>query len=78
MDDFLGEERDLMGKITGFLEIERLERGYEPAADRVRHFKEFVLDPGEAEIMETLESEILADLGYPDPYAAEKQTQAVS
>ena len=35
-------------------------------------------DPGEAEIMETLESEILADLGYPDPYAAEKQTQAVS
>jgi glutamate synthase (NADPH/NADH) small chain len=40
-----------MGKITGFLEIERQERGYEPAADRVRHFKEFVIAPGEAELV---------------------------
>jgi glutamate synthase (NADPH/NADH) small chain len=32
-----------MGKITGFLEIERRDRGYEPAADRVRHYREFVL-----------------------------------
>ena len=39
-----------MGKVTGFLEIEREDRAYQPAADRVRHFKEFVLDPGEAEI----------------------------
>jgi glutamate synthase (NADPH) small chain len=37
-----------MGKITGFLEIERRDRGYEPAADRVRHYHEFVIPLGEA------------------------------
>ncbi len=30
-----------MGKPTGFLEIERHDRGYEKAAERVRNFKEF-------------------------------------
>ncbi len=39
-----------MGKVTGFLEIERQDAAYEPAADRVRHFKEFVIVPDEAEI----------------------------
>ena len=32
-----------MGKVTGFLEIERQERKYTPAADRLRHYKEFVI-----------------------------------
>jgi glutamate synthase (NADPH) small chain len=32
-----------MGKITGFLEIDRQERKYAPAADRVRHYSEFVI-----------------------------------
>ena len=32
-----------MGKITGFLEIERQDRKYTPAADRVRHYNEFVI-----------------------------------
>ena len=32
-----------MGKITGFLEIDRQERKYAPAADRVRHYNEFVI-----------------------------------
>ncbi|MEM9681885.1 MAG: glutamate synthase subunit beta [Pseudomonadota bacterium] len=32
-----------MGKVTGFLEIGRHERGSEPAGDRVRHFREFVI-----------------------------------
>ncbi len=32
-----------MGKITGFLEIDRQERKYAPAADRIRHYKEFVI-----------------------------------
>jgi len=40
-----------MGKITGFLEIEPQDRAYEPAADRVRHYKEFVIAPSEAEIV---------------------------
>ncbi len=38
-----------MGKPTGFLEIERRDRGYEPAAERTRSYKEFArrLTPGE-------------------------------
>lgn len=31
-----------MGKITGFLEIERLDRGYEKPDARVKHFNEFI------------------------------------
>ena len=32
-----------MGKITGFLEIDRFERRYAPAAERIRNYKEFTL-----------------------------------
>ena len=32
-----------MGKVTGFLEIDRQDRRYKPAADRIRHFKEFMI-----------------------------------
>ena len=32
-----------MGKITGFLEIDRQDRAFMPAGDRVRHFREFVI-----------------------------------
>ena len=32
-----------MGKVTGFLEIDRHDRRYAPAADRVRHYREFVI-----------------------------------
>jgi glutamate synthase (NADPH/NADH) small chain len=32
-----------MGKVTGFLEYERLEEGYEPVAQRVKNYKEFVI-----------------------------------
>ncbi len=32
-----------MGKVTGFLEIDRHERTVKPAADRIRNFKEFVI-----------------------------------
>ncbi|MGI6244191.1 MAG: glutamate synthase subunit beta [Pseudochelatococcus sp.] len=32
-----------MGKVTGFLEYDRQEGKYEPAGDRVRHFREFTL-----------------------------------
>ncbi|MGV3651308.1 MAG: glutamate synthase subunit beta [Devosia sp.] len=37
-----------MGKITGFLEIDRRDRKYAPAADRVRHYEEFVIPLGDA------------------------------
>jgi glutamate synthase (NADPH/NADH) small chain len=39
-----------MGKITGFLEIEREDRDYAPVSERVRHFREFVLPPDDAEL----------------------------
>lgn len=32
-----------MGKVTGFLEYERIEEGYEPIPQRVRNYKEFVI-----------------------------------
>jgi glutamate synthase (NADPH) small chain len=32
-----------MGKVTGFLEIDRQDRKYAPAADRVRHYNEFII-----------------------------------
>ena len=40
----------LMGKITGFLEIERQDRAYEPAADRIRHYREFLVPLSDAEV----------------------------
>ncbi len=37
-----------MGKITGFMEIERLEEGYKPVPERLKHYKEFVITLDEA------------------------------
>jgi glutamate synthase (NADPH) small chain len=37
-----------MGKITGFMEIERLEEGYKPVPERLKHYKEFVIGLDEA------------------------------
>ncbi|MEH2510677.1 glutamate synthase (NADPH/NADH) small chain [Nitrobacteraceae bacterium AZCC 1564] len=39
-----------MGKVTGFLEIERSERQYTPVAERVKHFKEFVIPLSEKDV----------------------------
>ncbi len=39
-----------MGKVTGFLEIDRQEPAYEPASDRIRHFREFIVPMEEAEV----------------------------
>ncbi|MDP1968885.1 MAG: glutamate synthase subunit beta [Burkholderiaceae bacterium] len=32
-----------MGKITGFMEYPRIEEGYKPVAERLKHYKEFVI-----------------------------------
>ena len=32
-----------MGKVTGFMEFDRLDRGYAPVDERTRHYKEFVI-----------------------------------
>ena len=41
-----------MGKVTGFMEYERIEEGYKPEAERLKHYKEFVvaLNPAQAKI----------------------------
>ncbi|CAM5792330.1 glutamate synthase subunit beta [Rhizobacter fulvus] len=38
-----------MGKVTGFMEYERLEEGYAPVAERKQHYKEFVIGLKEAD-----------------------------
>ena len=39
-----------MGKITGFMEIDRAERPYAPATERVKHYKEFVAPLSEKDV----------------------------
>ena len=39
-----------MGKVTGFLEFEREDRDYQPIAERIKHWHEFVLPLPEKEI----------------------------
>jgi glutamate synthase (NADPH) small chain len=41
-----------MGKVTGFLEIERHDRKYTPVAERLKHFKEFVVPLSEKDTRE--------------------------
>ena len=41
-----------MGKPTGFLEFDRRDRSYAPAADRVQHFREFVIPLEENDVRE--------------------------
>ena len=41
-----------MGKVTGFMEFERLEEGYKPVTERLKNYKEFVvgLDDAQAKV----------------------------
>jgi glutamate synthase (NADPH) small chain len=39
-----------MGKVTGFLEIDRQDQKYQPASDRIRHFREFTLRLSDDEV----------------------------
>ncbi len=52
-----------MGKPTGFMEYERLERSYKPPADRVQHFREFVIPLEDAEV--SLQGARCMDCGIP-------------
>ncbi len=38
-----------MGKVTGFMEYERIEEGYKPVAERLKHYKEFVIGLDDAQ-----------------------------
>lgn len=39
-----------MGKVTGFLEIDRQVHKYQPASDRIRHYREFTLPMSDKEV----------------------------
>ncbi len=52
-----------MGKVTGFLEYERLEEGYEPVPKRIKNWKEFVI--GLSEEQSTVQSARCMDCGTP-------------
>lgn len=39
-----------MGKVTGFLEIDRQTAKYQPASDRIRHFREFTIRMSDQEV----------------------------
>jgi glutamate synthase (NADPH/NADH) small chain len=52
-----------MGKPTGFKEYERQERSYAPAADRVQHYREFVIPLGDNEL--SLQGARCMDCGIP-------------
>ena len=39
-----------MGKVTGFLEIDRQDPKYQPASDRIRHFREFTLPVSDTDV----------------------------
>ena len=32
-----------MGKVTGFMKYERIEEGYKPVSECLKHYKEFVI-----------------------------------
>jgi len=38
-----------MGKTTGFMEYERIEEGYKPVPERLKHYKEFVIGLDESQ-----------------------------
>lgn len=52
-----------MGKVTGFLEFERLEEGYEPVEKRLKNYKEFVI--GLAEDQSKIQGARCMDCGTP-------------
>ena len=63
-----------MGKVTGFLEIEREDRDYEPVAERVKHWREFVLPLPEKEIRE--QAARCMDCGVPYCHGTSRLTGA--
>jgi len=63
-----------MGKVTGFLEIEREDRDYQPVAERVKHWHEFVLPLPEKEIRE--QAARCMDCGVPYCHGTSRTTGA--
>lgn len=57
-----------MGKATGFKEYVRLDRGYEPVADRVVHYDEFIVPLSDADV--STQGARCMDCGIPYCHAA--------
>src|SRR5919198_93858 len=55
-----------MGKITGFLEFEREDRDYEPVAERITHWREFVLPLPEAEVKKQAARNLHSTNNFPE------------
>lgn len=58
-----------MGKVTGFLEIDRQDRKYRPASDRIRGYKEFVIPLSERSLRD--QAARCMDCGIPYCHDAE-------
>ena len=41
-----------MGKVTGFMELDRVESDYQPVEDRIKHFKEFLIPLDQKKVSE--------------------------
>jgi glutamate synthase (NADPH/NADH) small chain len=52
-----------MGKITGFMEFERIEEGYKPVVERLKNYKEFVVGLDDAQA--TVQAARCMDCGTP-------------
>ena len=52
-----------MGKVTGFMEFDRLDRGYAPVDERTQHYKEFLIPLGNNELQK--QSARCMDCGIP-------------
>ena len=63
-----------MGKVTGFLEIERHDRKYAPVEERIKHWHEFVLPLPEKEIRE--QAARCMDCGVPYCHGTSRLTGA--
>ncbi len=56
-----------MGKVTGFLELDRREPKYQPASDRIRHFREFTIPMADKDVAE--QAARCMDCGIPSAMA---------
>ena len=63
-----------MGKITGFLEIERHDRKYAPVAERIKHWHEFVLPLSEKDVRD--QAARCMDCGVPYCHGTSRLTGA--
>jgi glutamate synthase (NADPH/NADH) small chain len=63
-----------MGKVTGFLEIERHDRKYAPVEERIKHYHEFVLPLPEKEVRE--QAARCMDCGVPYCHGTSRLTGA--